>query len=539
MYIPTTFFSSQGACISASVSSITGSGLITSGTFQSGSVLYQYYQFEMSDNTNPALTAFTASLNILSGSTGQAKILIVGGGGTGGNGNSGFVLSQNGPTYTTLAAGGGGAGGVVYYNQFPLSSGSYEIGIGNAIDGQSVALGTWSGAVVGKIGKPSYIKLPNNIIYTPFTSSFLKAYGGGGGSVQGGYRRFSPSDYFYSNQPTQVTESFASGGGAGGHTSFTGAPARVSPGNGNFTIAGGIDLGGLNGADQGNNGGQWCGGGGVGSGYDIVAGGPGGGGALTSGSNVGSGCAPLPTYISNGGDGRTFNLTGTPITVSNGGGGVTTSPSNTQGVRGSSAISTYGSGGNATRGAATPTQGNGGLVIITWPICLSDSDNCREYVISGGAVGGTMTYIPCDTQTATTTTIDFAYTGSACLYKVAGYPTTTGTVTLTEVGECNTFIPIQANVTCPTGSVKTPTNVFNWTIPGICYPTPSSCQRLYYPQKTLNYVDINAVSQSIQVGGGFTGNGQICARSQPTPTISGGTVTNTGLICGFYCSGSI
>jgi hypothetical protein len=146
-----------------------------------------------------------------------------------------------------------------------------------------------------------------------------------------------------------------------------------------------------------------------------------------------------------------------------------------------------------------------------------------------------MTYLPCDSQTLTTTTIDFGYTGSACLYKAGGYPTTTGTVTLTETGSCNTFIPIAPSVTCPTGSVKTPVYVYNWSIPGQCYPTPTFCQRQFYPTRTLNYVDVNAVSQSVSVGGWFTGTGQVCARAVPTPTISAGTVTNSGLICGYYC----
>ena len=92
MYIPTTFMSTQGSCISASVSTISGSGLITSGTFVSASVLYQYYQFETADYTDPTYQSFTASLNILSGSTGQAKLLIVGAGGSGG---SGFTPNGN------------------------------------------------------------------------------------------------------------------------------------------------------------------------------------------------------------------------------------------------------------------------------------------------------------------------------------------------------------------------------------------------------------------------------------------------------------
>jgi hypothetical protein len=511
MYIPSTFFSSQGACISASVSTIAGDGVVTSGTFISASVLYQYYQFEMNDYTDETLTSFTASLNILSGSTGQAKVLVVAGGGSGVNAGSSYPYG----------AGGGGGGGVVYYNQFPISSGSYEIGIGKAI-------GAAAQNSAGQRGFPSYIKLPNNFIYTPFTSSFITAYGGGGGSlmVQGGSLGTLQVP-IYSGSYTGTTQfgpystplPCASGGGAG-KFSGNGSAGVNSSFNG---------FGGLNGANQGNKGGD----------TETTApdffgtAGAGGGGAGAAGANVTKTMQAFGTRTTNGGAGLTFNLTGTPITVSGGGGGVA---QNQRAVKGSN---DWGSGGTSRIGSADGlTRGYAGIVIITWPICLSDSDNCREYVIRGGASGGTMTYIPCDTQTLTTTTIDFAYTGSACLYKVAGYPTTTGTVTLIETGSCNTFIPIAPTVTCTTGS-KTPVYVYDWSIPGICYPTPSSCQRLFYPTQTVNYVDVNAVSQSVQVGGWFTGTGQLCARSQPTPTITGGTITNSGLICGFYCSGSI
>ena len=505
MYIPTTFMSTQGSCISASVSTISGSGLITSGTFVSASVLYQYYQFETADYTDPTYQSFTASLNILSGSTGQAKLLIVGAGGSGG---SGFTPNGN------FGAGGGGGGGVVYYNNIPIQSGSIQI----VVAGASTQT---SSQVVGNTGRNSYITLPNNFSYPPFTGSLI-AYGGGGGGY-GVIDAVPPYTCFiYRGTPSSTT------GGIGLYTTRCGAQ------NADNTLY--TTLNGLTRGPQGYKGGN------VEATAVGTSLGTGGGGAGSIGVTITDAMISQGNYASDGGNGLDFNLTGTIIGVSPGGGGQAGSGVEKTGNWGNCTNNTsaYGRGGRGDRNGSTTTNnfGYGGVVIIAWPICLSDSDNCREYVIRGGASGGTMTYIPCDTQTITTTTIDFGYTGSACLYKVAGYPTTTGTVTLIETGSCNTFIPIAPTVTCTTGS-KTPVNVYNYSLPGQCYPTPSSCQRLFYPTQTINYVDVNAVSQSVQVGGWFTGTGQICARSQPAPTITGGTITNSGLICGYYCSGSI
>ena len=504
MYIPTTFFSSQGACIVASTNTISGSGLVTSGSFVSASVLYQYYKFETADFTDPAYQSFTASLNILSGSTGQAKMLIVGAGGAGGTGNN--VIGRPAADF---AAGGGGGGGVVYYNNFPISSGSYEIAVGGATT-------QISAEATGSNGRNSYIKLPNNIIYTPFDTSFLIAYGGGGGG-QGKIDGTMPFTCESTNGSAGPTT-----GGIGIYTSQCGSRDAT---NTIYTTLNGLTLG-----PQGFKGGNVT----AGAGATFAA--TGGGGAATTGSNLSANDLNTGLYASNGGSGLQFNLTGTATYFSPGGGGQAGGDTGATGTGGD----TYGRGGQGERDGNTGqiNFGFGGVVILVWPICLADSDNCREYVIRGGASGGTMTYIPCDTQTLTTTTIDFGYTGSACLYKVAGYPTTTGTVTLIETGSCNTFIPIAPTVTCTTG-VKTPVNVYDYSLPGQCYPTPSSCQRQFYPTQTINYVDVSGVSQSVQVGGWFTGTGQICARSQPTPTITGGTITNSGLICGFYCSGSI
>ena len=175
MYIPSSFFGSQDACISASTSYTAGSGSITSGSFVSQSITWSYIQFEnthVSDNDDLRI-AFSASLNILSGSTGRAKVLIVAGGG-GGGGTSCMEFGDCGK----FAGSGGGGGGVVYYDNFPLSSGSYEIVVG---DGGTKG-NTQIGYVLDQLrvnsfplgGQNSYLKLPNNITsYTPFNTSYL------------------------------------------------------------------------------------------------------------------------------------------------------------------------------------------------------------------------------------------------------------------------------------------------------------------------------------------------------------------------------
>jgi len=509
MYIPTTFFSSQGSCISASASTINGSGAISSGTFLSGSALYQYYLFTMTDLEDETAN-FTASLNIHSGSTGQAKVLIVGGGGTGADQTS-FTPQGSSITYDVEAAGGGGGGGVVYYNNFPLSSGSYQIGIAPAQ------------ASVQTNGKNSWIKLPNNLTYPAFYTNQLTAYGGGAGGKTGKYTQISPSQRFYY---TIGPGTSGTGGGAGqaNRGGTAGAGASLTPN--------GIDANGY----QGYNGGD------AGDPYPNTgqssAGGGGGAGGLGESSI-------FPIIVGDGGAYATFNLTGTSISVGGGGAGVS---NNTDGTI---TLSDYARGGNGYRknGTNSYPKGTAGIVIISWPICILDSNNCKEYRISGGATGGTTTYIPCGTQTPQTTTIDFGYTGSVCTYNVAGYPTATGTVTLTQTGSCNSFIPIFPSLTCSGSQVKTPVYLYSWEVPRACYPSQTSCQRYLVATATINYVDYLGVSQSIQVGGGFGSNtGQVCARDFPTPTIQCGSVTGgfgncaitkSGLVCAYYCSGSI
>ena len=324
MYIPSSFFGSQESCISASAATISGTGNFTRGTFVSQSISWSYIQFETTDYTSTAYPSYTASFNMLSGSTGRAKLLIVAGGGTGGRPQQYFTPQGSDISYQSGYSGGGGGGGVIYYDNFPLSSGSYEIGVGGASPAPNSASGSQ--------GFNSYIKLPNNITYTPFNTSYLIAEGGGAGGTYGLYQQLSPRrDFYYSLGP-------GNGGSAGGAGSNIAGDAQGGAGSPNSN-------GGLNGQVQGYRGG-------LASGVDATTGGGGAGGTGVDGNKT------------NGGPGVTYNVNGTPTIYSKGGGGASLS-----------AGLTYGGGGSA--GTYVPfttfnygTPGYGGIVIIAWPICL-------------------------------------------------------------------------------------------------------------------------------------------------------------------------
>jgi len=389
MYIPTTFFGSQGSCFTITTSTISGSGLITTGSFVSGGVYWDYYKFETADYTDPTYQSFTASLNILSGSTGQAKILIVGAGGAGGSGNSGFGIDPQ-----NFAAAGGGGGGVVYYNQFPIISGSYEIGVAGATT-QINALAT------GSNGINSYIKLPNNLTYTPFTSSFLTAYGGGGGGwgeVDG----------------TMPFTCLSTNGGRGSTTGGIGivssqCGARNAPDT-LYTTLNGITLG-----PQGFKGG------------DIettsVESQPlasGGGGAGSIGQVLTTSMISNGIYASSGGDGLNFTLTGTPFGVSPGGGGEAYGDSGSVGSCINSG-SAYGRGGKGERDGNTGeiNFGFGGVVIVAIPRCSTAFD-CKTFAISGS--GNTVNYLECSNFGFTTSSTNIPYydTLRVCLTTLSG-----------------------------------------------------------------------------------------------------------------------
>ena len=562
MYIPSTFFSTQGSCITATTTSITGSGAITSGTFVSASVLYQYYQFEMTNSDTAGLTPFTASLNVLSGSTGQAKVLIVGGGGSSGRRQVVFTPDGSGFSYQNDYPGGGGAGGVVYYDNFPLSSGSYEIGVASATTGTTGASGSKGG--------DSYVKLPNNFVYTPFTTNYLIAEGGGAGGTLGYYRQLSPPrSFYYSLGPY-------GGGSAGGAGSALDGTAQGGS-------AGGNPNGGLNGQVQGYRGGLASG----------VSPSTGGGGAGATGVDGGK---------TDGGIGAQYNLTGTPTYYAGGGAGAGRTPG----------LGTLGRGGSAPGNiGSSGTNGQGGIVIIAWPICAAASYGCivSKFIGIGSSepsypFGASFDFIDCNTNTTATlrpnVSNPFGYCISGSLSAINIQPSSTGafancqvcsevitdcetrsavcgqtsgTITYTPCGQTSSItLAIAGNTgydVCMSGSYSTTGDVSVGLTRGKCYATSSlSCQAYtpcYYRTfkagasvATASYWQCNATasvttyisaSQSLQVSlnitkpSSLTGTGASvlsyynCTSYRFTAGPSGGTATF--LYCGLGNSGSV
>lgn len=223
MYIPSAFFSSQAANLLLSASIATGSqfpGVVdtilpfSTGSFTSGSQTWNFLYFSQLQGGNSAKQfPNSGSITIFSGSTHQANIVIIGGGG-----GAGVETTLNRP------AAGGGGGGIVRYSNFPLVPGTYEIVVG----GGGVITNATTGS--GTNGQNSYIKLPNNQIYSPFTSSYLIAFGGGGGAG------------LEASTGTQGKRGGSNGGNVAGFSS----PLVPS----SSTL--GVGLGGLNGLNQGN-----------------------------------------------------------------------------------------------------------------------------------------------------------------------------------------------------------------------------------------------------------------------------------------------
>jgi len=384
MYIPTANFSSQGSCVTASVSYISGSGNITSGSFVSQSITWSYIQFENTANLTSVSSSFIASLNIPGGYSSQVKLLLVGGGGAGGLG-----ATVPCPTsFADTAGGGGGGGGTVYIDTFALYSGSFEICVG--------AGGGPAAQATRRSGLSSYIKLPNGDNYPVFGNQITAGGGGRGGYVSG------PCGAPYGNQGA---DSGASGGGASRPLVF----AQTFGGNG-----GGVA--GLTGGSQGFEGGD-CLNGIAGIQYDVQ--GAGGGGSAAAAAN-----ANFPTSntrVTAGGDGKSFSITGTSLTYGGGGGGAVLRgfPNTFNSGANGSCTSGFGAGGRAGANfSGNPaTDATSGVVIIAWPKCeiapvpipsgsfpasasvIYDFGNTNSYPtsgsivydLSGNAVNGTLT----------------------------------------------------------------------------------------------------------------------------------------------------
>jgi hypothetical protein len=439
-------------------------------------------------------TLGSGSFTIHSGSSADARIFLVGGGGGGGR-----------STNNTCGAGGGGAGGLLL-NQSQLGPGTYTLYVGD-------------GGATTVSGEDTWFQR------TPISLNQITAEGGGAGAWLAG-----------STPSIRAGQGGGSGGGA----------ARGLVPAGRFTAPAG---GGI--TPQGFGGGTVL--------DTFIEQGAGGGGASQAGINV---ITDSPAgRITRGGNGLEVNVDGTFRYYAGGGGGQAGNgfwPSTN-----SLGSNYYGGGGSGSNegigGSPSPAnttdghpkiEGRQGIAVVLYPICNLELLDCTTYNFTGGATGGTITYIPCGTSESETATINFGQSGSFCTYVISGdYPIKTGTVTITASGSCSQDFGIPVVPTCDTGSTLENAYIYNIQLPTACYPTPFSCQSSVEASSTVTYTTYDGIAVTSSIGGWF-GNGkyEICAREFPAPTLLCGsvggtntpcTITKSELICGYYCSGSI
>jgi hypothetical protein len=583
MYIPLTFFSSQGSCITATTTITSGTGSVTTGSFISGGYYWDYYQFNNNANTNLSTASFVANLNVISGSTSQAKLLVVGGGGGGGFNPGDACINLY--IDTVGAAGGGGGGGVVYYDQFSISSGSYEI---------SVGAGGRRGDYTTRIGFNGSVSYFNNksFQYTPFTSSFITAYGGGGGA----------GCSYNCNPGTGI--GIGSSGASSGGGAQTGVAAATVPAVGAYSYTGGNPA-----VIQGY---------GAGSittnpyGNDRAMG---GGGAAAASANITD--TYNPSAGSPGGSGVFYNLTGTQLGYGAGAGGIRATSTGGGILTGNGAgwgnPGSGGTGGFGGRfGLITGAEpGLNGTIIIAIKRCDAESYGCivSKFIGIGSSepsypFGASFDFIDCNTNTTATLRPNrlnpFGYCISGSLSAINIQPSSTGafancqvcsevitdcetrsavcgqtsgTITYTPCGQTSSItLAIAGNTgydVCMSGSYSTTGDVSVGLARGKCYATSSlSCQSYtpcYYRTfkagasvATASYWQCNATasvttyisaSQSLQVSlniskpSSLIGTGASvlsyynCTSYRFTAGPSGGTATF--LYCGLGNSGNV
>jgi hypothetical protein len=482
MYIPQGFMGTFGGCITASVTSINGNGVITTGSFISGSDIYDYAKFEMSSLTDSALTSFTASLNIISGAVSNVNLLIVGGGA--GGGSTGSIFPVGSTLVYDIRGGGspGGGGGVVYYDNLTLSPGTYEIGVGAAAKrGTAGGTNTWTGSN----GNDSYFTY--NQPWPTFNNNKFIAYGGGyggglgyGGSIGNYYSLYAGGNFLNANN-TGTNSSGKFIASAGGVVVTFGLGVGF-PGNAFFspnTTNGSNGLGGFTGTNQGNNSGYVQGGGYLDpGGYDgtYIAG---AGGAGSAGESLGSGSGAGPNiYGGNGGVGVTYKVANTPILLSGGGAGRSSgagvpggAPSNVGSVReiGTRGSTSYGAGGNSfyfNSNSDTNSIGNAGLVYIEWKRCIDQK--CDTVDVSTLSAPLTMSFIKCGESTTSSLLLDSFEETTICTLSGSISVISGPTATFQSLGNClnytdNPIIPIPPQYTFLRYDVDVNCNLSNAT----------------------------------------------------------------------------
>lgn len=477
MYIPTQFYGKLNSCISAS-------GGDEIGEFYSGSAIWKYHKFT---------TLGSGSFTIHSGSTGDARVFLVAGGGGGGRTTEGVGVGS------PQGAGGGGAGGVVY-TDYRLGPNSYTLYVGD-------------GGTYNVSGQDTWIQmqyLPSNYPYYAPTASHLTADGGGRGAYFSGY-----------NGNTEVN---AQGGGSGGGA----ARGLLAKG---YTTA--VQAGGLN--PQG-----------FGGGSNSLAfgpywdGGAGGGGAAEAAAAADAYSAARK--VTRGGNGRAFNVDGTSRYYAGGGGGMgennlwastTSLGSNYYGGGGSGSNTGFG-GSPGTIDGHDKREGRQGIAVILYPVCDLELTDCTTYLVNGQSTGGTFTYIPCGSTSIETFTLDPLDEVTICSYPITTgtdlYPKKTGTVTYSNVGSCDTYIPPVNPPSCGTGSLLTPTNTSEIVVSAPAVgPYPG-----YIGFEALQYDNIRV---GFSLGSGTYSKCFISGSLRPTTITIGATYTTSysSNICAYYC----
>lgn len=395
MYIPVSYFGGGEGCITAT-------GGVT-GSYVSGGVLWKYHKFD-ADNFE------SSSFNVISGSTLRGKLLVIGGGGSGGAGAG--VLNS--------AAGGGGGGGVVYYEQFPIITGTYNLVVAKGVPGVYAfdVLGTEI-ANAGNTGRYSSVQTPFGP-YTPFTSSLIIAFGGGGGGVAG----------------DGVTASFglipgAGGASGGGNAQNVNGYAIAS--SSNFA---GDGFGGINLNDQGNFGGSIPADSvGFNTQFMVTGGGGAGAASLSVLDTGGSGGSP---QFTDGGDGLQFDMDGTASYYAGGGGSFSCVKATNSGYTNSGLGA--GNWGGGSRGIGDTNgfsdSGSGGLIIFSYRLCPFAND-CRTYTAYASSSGATIYFVDCYTNLPTSKSVAANQSSTICSRPFVQYPYITGTgASLVQSGSC-------------------------------------------------------------------------------------------------------
>jgi hypothetical protein len=484
MYIPTSFFGPPFSTI------------VSSGSQVQGYVLYD-------DDLWRYDTFATGSrdYNILSGSA-YFKLVVIGAGGSGG-------LSNVGPN-NAGAAGGGGAGGFMYLENLILSSGSYTMYIGSGstalLNGQSIN------------GQNSFF----NYIYTPTSpdpgyflpSNVITGFGGGGGAGLSG------------STPASQTERGAGNGasGGGGLSRSNGFVVVTVPQGSALYNSTELSPHGFRGGipDTANS--------------SSPRGTGGGGAAGVGGSNAG-----LKVSASLGGPGiDILSLTGYAATVCRGGNGAKNDDAGS--VIGSASFGSGGAGAART-GSISLTKGIDGSILLFHKETPSALSECREFVVKGNALGGTVTYFECGTSNLVSASIDFDQDALICTKPISfrnssglviDYPISDGTVTLTDTGSCSVNLEIPVNPTCDTGSGETKAELYIYTATHIPNGPPTITGG-------VQWLDVNNIIQSANVGGVFQPSSiSFCAKEQVPPRISAfTTLEKTSLVCNYFCSSSL